>query len=74
MKSLFLENNNEKRYLKNLADFYQYFSKNREIACNQACNFISLLNEKKRLVEFIKNKECQSFIRSYDRTNYLNVS
>ena len=57
-----------------LADFYQYYSKNRSIACSQACYFLSKLGITRRLIDFIKNKECQIYLRSHERSKYLNVS
>ena len=73
MYNTFLPNDDENKYITILADYYQHYSKYRNIACYQACLFISKLEQNKRLIEFIKSKECQIYVRSYDRTYFLTV-
>ena len=74
MKNTFLISDEIENYTRILVEFYENVSKNRKIACYQLCEILSKMNHQKKLVELIKNKEFQVYIRSQDRTSYLKVS
>lgn len=68
------EENSEIKYHKTLSDYYQYHSKNRDIARRQACYHLFKLNDRSRLYDFLKSKECLLNLPGYERSRYLNVS
>lgn len=57
-----------------LADFYEKYSKNRKFACYRITHHLYENGNKKRLVQFLKTKECMCYMQHYERARLLNVT